>query len=87
MDNCITCKFAPVKTGGYFMCHRFPQSQRVTRDYWCGEWSAEAAKETINANHQGSTRKRVSQNQGAERVVSESVAAEPAALPSISEQP
>ena len=87
MDNCLTCKFAPVKTGGYFMCHRFPATVRVTRDYWCGEWKAEGAKERTNGTDKGSTRKRVSQDQGAERVVSEVVASEPAALSRSDEQP
>ena len=87
MDNCLTCKFTPVKVGGYFMCHRFPQTVRVTRDYWCGEWRAEGAEERTNGTHQKSTRKRVSQDQGAERVVREAAAAEPVALPGGDEQP
>lgn len=87
MDNCLTCKFAPVKVGGYFMCHRFPQTVRVTRDYWCGEWRAEGAEERTNGTHQKSTRKRVSQDQGSQRVVSEATAAEPVALPGSDEQP
>ena len=87
MDNCLTCKFAPVKVGGYFMCHRFPQTVRVTRDYWCGEWRAEGAEERTSGSNQKSTRKRVSQDQGAERVVREAAAAEPVALPCGDEQP
>lgn len=45
-SNCLTCKFAPVKQGGYIMCQRFPQQVRVTRDYWCGEWRPDLNKET-----------------------------------------
>jgi len=38
--KCETCKFTPQKEGGSLTCQRYPQSIRVARSYFCGEYQA-----------------------------------------------
>lgn len=70
--KCETCKFTPQKEGGSLTCQRYPQSIRVARSYFCGEY--QAMEETDGKADKRLGRQRVSRNQGPERVGGEIVA-------------
>jgi len=79
--KCETCKFTPNKEGGSLSCQRFPTPVRVARSYFCGEYQPMGENDgEANQRHAG---KRVSRNQGAERVRSETVAPFSGALPGV----
>lgn len=72
MDSCLSCKFTISKDGGSLTCQRYPQSIRVARSYYCGEHKQ--MEESDGKANKGSTGRRVSRNQGSERVGGETVA-------------
>jgi hypothetical protein len=79
--KCETCKFTPQKEGGSLTCQRYPQSIRVARSYFCGEY--QAMEETDGKANKGPASRRVSRNQGSERVGGEVVAPFAGSLPGV----
>ncbi len=39
--GCSTCRyFSDIQHTNYGTCHRYPKSETVATEYWCGEWTS-----------------------------------------------